>query len=56
VGYGVPASIAFAVGGALMKLAAGAATVLPLIGVVVVFVAGGLLLSEAVRVQGLSVA
>ena len=56
VGYVVAASIAFAVGGALMKLAAGAATVLPTLGVAVLFVAGGLLLGEAVRVQGLSVA
>jgi len=56
VGYVVAASIAFAVGGALMKLAAGATTVLPTVGVAVLFVAGGLLLGEAVRVQGLSVA
>ena len=56
MGYVVAASIAFAVGGALMKLAAGAASVVPTLGVVVLFVAGGLLLGEAVRVQGLSVA
>ena len=56
MGYVVAASIAFAVGGALMKLAAGAATVVPTLGVAVLFVAGGLLLGEAVRVQGLSVA
>jgi len=56
VGYVVAASIAFALGGALMKLAAGAGTLMPTLGVVVLFVAGGLLLGEAVRVQGLSVA
>jgi small multidrug resistance pump len=56
VGYVVVASIAFAVGGALMKLAAGAASVIPMVGVAVLFVAGGLLLSQAVRTQGLSVA
>jgi multidrug transporter EmrE-like cation transporter len=56
VGYVVAASIAFAIGGALMKIAAGAATVLPTVGVVVLFVVGGLLLGEAVRAQGLSVA
>ena len=39
-----------------MKLAAGATTVLLTVGVAVLFVAGGLLLGEAVRVQGLSVA
>jgi multidrug transporter EmrE-like cation transporter len=56
VGYVIAASVAFAVGGALMKVAADAATVLPTLGVVVLFVAGGLLLGQAVRVQGLSVA
>jgi len=56
VGYIVAASIAFAIGGALMKVAADAATVAATLGVVVLFVAGGLLLGQAVRSQGLSVA
>jgi multidrug transporter EmrE-like cation transporter len=56
VGFVVAASIAFGLGGVLMKLAAGLHSLWPTIGVAVLFVVGGLLLGHAVRSEGLSVA
>jgi multidrug transporter EmrE-like cation transporter len=56
VGFVVAASVAFGIGGALMKLSITTHSSWPTVGVAVLFVAGGLLLGHAVRAEGLSVA
>jgi multidrug transporter EmrE-like cation transporter len=56
VGFVVVASLAFGVGGGLMKLSAGPHGAWPVIGAAALFVVGALLLTRAVRTEGLSVA
>jgi len=56
VGFVVVASLAFAIGGGLMKVAAGSHGVWPIVGAAGLFVVGALLLTRAVRTEGLSVA
>jgi multidrug transporter EmrE-like cation transporter len=52
----VAASVAFGLGGALMKLSEGLHRLWPLVGIGVLFVVGAYLLAVAVRREGLSVA
>jgi multidrug transporter EmrE-like cation transporter len=56
VGFVIAASVAFGVGGALMKWSEGLHHVWPVLGIGLLFVLGGLLLALAVRDEGLSVA
>jgi multidrug transporter EmrE-like cation transporter len=52
----IAASLAFGVGGALMKSSDGFSRLVPSLGVVVLFVFGAVFLARAVRSQGLSAA
>jgi len=54
--YIVAASVAFGVGGALMKFSDGLHRLWPVAAIAVLFVVGALLLAVAVRREGLSVA
>ena len=56
MGYIVAASVAFGVGGALMKFSDGLHRLWPVAVIAALFVAGALLLAVAVRREGLSVA
>jgi small multidrug resistance pump len=56
VGFLVGASLAFAVGGALMTWSDGFRRLWPSLGVVVLFVLGAFLLAQVVRTTGLSTA
>jgi multidrug transporter EmrE-like cation transporter len=56
VGFIVAASVAFGLGGALMKFSEGLHRLWPVAGIAVLFLVGSLLLAVAVRHEGLSVA
>jgi multidrug transporter EmrE-like cation transporter len=56
MGFIVAASVAFGLGGALMKWTDGVHRPWPLVGLGVLFLAGAYLLAIAVRAEGLSVA
>jgi multidrug transporter EmrE-like cation transporter len=56
VGFVIAASLAFGIGGGLMKLSASSAGLWPIVGTAALFVVGALLLTRAVRTEGLSVA
>ena len=56
MGFVIAASVAFALGGALMKWSEGLHHLWPVLGMGLLFVLGGLLLALAVRDEGLSVA
>ncbi len=52
----IAASVAFAVGGAFMKVSVGFTRVWPTVAVIALFVVGAFLLSRAIRMGGLSTA
>ena len=56
MGFIVAASVAFGLGGALMKFSEGLHRLWPVAGIALLFLVGSLLLAVAVREQGLSVA
>jgi quaternary ammonium compound-resistance protein SugE len=56
VGYVIAASVAFGLGGALMRISGGWSDVWPTLGVLACFAAGALLLGRAVSIEGLTVA
>ena len=56
VGFVVAASIAFGIGGGLMKFSEGLHRLWPVTGIALLFLVGALLLAMAVRQEGLTVA
>lgn len=56
MGYVIAASVAFGLGGALMRSSAGWSGLWPTLGVLACFATGALLLGRAVRTEGLTIA